>query len=46
MEEATRVTKARCTITRTKSHVKATMILAEDYLRNKMSKDNQPQMNI
>ena len=33
-----RVTKTGCIITRTKIHVKATMISAEDYLRNEEEK--------
>ena len=38
--------KTRSTITRIKRHVKTTPISAEDYLRNEMSKDNQPQTDI
>ena len=38
-----RVNMTRCTIIRVKKHVTATPILREDYLRNEMSKANQPQ---
>ena len=38
-----RVLKTGYIITKTKMHVKATLISAEDYLRKEMSKDNRPQ---